>query len=206
MSLLLFGSGFMRPYPDDQAELSDAAWRPSSLDFSQTAANSGGGTGVDGFVAFLKAIEAASFNSIDSLGVIGHADPGVLAIGGTMHVGGGVINTSVGQRIDKANLDAAIKANTIQPLRNRFKRAHDTVPTIILFGCHAGATDELLIALRDAFNVGSCQGFTNELEWCKRDLRRHIIERGRVRVKSGPRPPCTSFPTDVWSLRPDMWK
>ncbi len=206
MSLLLFGSGFVRPYPDDRAELADAGWRPSSLDFGVTATKSGGGTGVDDFVAFLKAIEAASFNSIDSLGIIGHADPGVLALGGTMHVGGGVINVTVGQRIDKANLETALKANIIQPLRNRFKRTDDTVPTIILYGCHAGATDELLIALRDAFNVGSCQGFTNELEWCKRDQRGRVIERGRVRVKTGQRPPCTSFPTSVWSLRPDTWK
>lgn len=206
MSLLLFGSAFMRPYPDDQAELADAAWRPSSLDFSQTASNSGGGTGVDGFVAFLKAIEAATFNSIDSLGVIGHADPGVLALGGTMHVGGGVINATEGQKIHKANLEWAIKHNIIQPLRNRFKRTDNTVPTMILFGCHAGATDELLIALRDAFNLGSCQGFTKELEWCKNDLRGHIIERGRVRVKVDPRPRCASFPTDVWRLKPDTWK
>jgi hypothetical protein len=208
MSLLLFGTDFMRPYTSDQEEIANSPqWMPSSLDFRQTATNSGGGTGVAGFDEFLKAIAATRSNSIDSLGLIGHANQKVLAFGGTMQKDGSITAAS-NQQISEANLDAAIKASTIQPLRNRFKRTDNTTPTIILFGCHSGADDDLLIALRDAFNVGSCQGFKSELEWCIRHQGGRVIDRGRVRVKSGLRPPngCVGFPTDVWRLQPDKWK
>lgn len=208
MSLLLFASDFQRPYTTDQEEIANAPhWMPSTLDFRQTAVNSGGGSPVGDFNAFLAAIAAANTNSIDSLGLIGHANQKVLAFGGTILKDGSITATS-GQQISEANLDAAVKAGTIPPLRNRFKRTDNTSPTIILFGCHSGADDDLLVALRDAFQVSNCQGFKTELEWCMRQQRGQVIDRGRVRIKSGPRPAtgCAGFPTDIWSLQPDKWK
>jgi len=208
MSMLLYASDFMRPYTSDQEEIANRAhWMPSSLDFRQTAVNSNGGTGVGTFDEFLKAIAAAGASSIDSLGLIGHANQKVLAFGGTINKDGS-ITANNNQEITEANLDAAVKAGTIPPLRNRFKRTDNTSPTIILFGCHSGAADDLLVALRDAFQVSTCQGFKTELEWCMRHQRGQVIDRGHVRIKSGLRPPtgCVGFPTDVWSLKPDKWK
>jgi hypothetical protein len=207
MSLLLFGSDFMRPYTSDQEEIANSAhWMPSSLDFQETANKSGGGTGVADFAAFLNAIAAASFNSIDSLGLIGHANQKVFAFGGTIGKDGSV-NAANKQWIDKANLDAAVKAGTILPLKNRFKRTDNTVPTIILFGCHSGADDDLLVALRDTFNVGSAQGFKDELLWCMHPHGGAVADRGRVHLKTGPPVRrCVDIPTDIWRLTPDKYK
>jgi hypothetical protein len=93
--MLLFATDFMRPYTSDQEEIANHQhWMPSSLDFNQTATNSSGGTGVADFAEFLKAIAATSSNSIDSLGLIGHANQKVLAFGGTMQKDGSITANS----------------------------------------------------------------------------------------------------------------
>ena len=187
-------------YRNDAAEHANAHWMPTTPDFQATAQNSGGGTGIGTFLGLTDYIKAKSAGSITTLGLIGHANQEVFALGGTVKRDGSVSGTTHGT-IDKGSIDLAVVGGTIPPLRNRFA----SNAKIILYACNTGAGGTLMQSLSNAFQV-CVQGFSTALRWCIQFSRRtqSIVSRGGVRIDQGPDPPCENFPKNVTTLTPDM--
>ena len=187
-------------YRNDAEEHANRHWMPTSPDFQATAQNSGGGTGIGTFLGVTDYIKAKSAGSITTLGLIGHANQNVFALGGTVKRDGSVDASTYGT-IDKASIDLAVVGGTIPPLRNRFA----SNAKIILYACNTGAGGTLMQSLSDAFQV-CVQGFSTALKWCMQFSARaqKIVTRGGVRIDKGQQPACADFPTNVTTLTPDM--
>ncbi len=187
-------------YRNDAEEHASPHWMPTSPDFQATAQNSGGGTGVGTFLGLTDYIKAKGPGSITTLGLIGHANRDVFALGGLVKRDGSVTGSTHGT-IDKGSIDLAVVGGTIPPLRNRFA----SNAQIILYACNTGAGGTLMQSLSSAFQV-CVQGFSTALRWCIQFSRRtqSIASRGGVRIDQGPDPACKDFPTNVTSLTPDM--
>ena len=186
-------------YKDDAEERANAHWMPTSPDFQTTAQNSGGGTGKITFLALLEYIKAKSAGSITTLGLIGHANQNVFALGGQVKRDGTVTASTQGT-IDKNSIDLAVSGGTIPPLRDRFA----SNAKIILYACNTGAGGTLMQSLSDAFQV-CVEGFSTALTWCIQFSRRarKIVSRGGVRIAQGTQPACEDFPTNITTLTPD---
>lgn len=205
---LVYASGYANRFRSDRAEVGcyqsrpRCQWFPSTVDFRQTAINSGGGIGRATFTDLLDHIAAAAPGSITELGLIGHADRTWFGLGGTI-TANDVVFTEEG----------VIGAGSIEPqmtriagLRNRFAKG----ATITLYGCHAGAGQGLLDAISNAFQV-CARGFTNEIITCLRwnTPSLDIFSRGRTWVETGileRRPEeigCANFHLDVREMIPD---
>jgi len=219
---MAYADGYARPYKSDEAEIKNAEkgdWSPASVDFKESAANSGGGSGADTFAKLLTQIESKAVGSITELGLIGHANATNFGLSGTVN-GKAVWFTQPGL----INADT-IKANlsTIQGknLPTRFA----TNAKIILYGCNAGSGKDLMDAISQAFQV-CVEGFKNEIDFCfkwkpakaEKGKSRTIYGRGRASYTppidlTNPDPlaglesaekDCDKFATDLRTLKPDQ--
>ncbi|MBO9392135.1 DUF4157 domain-containing protein [Caldilinea sp.] len=219
---MAYADGYARPYKSDEAEIKNAEkgnWSPASIDFKESAANSGGGSGADTFARLLTQIESKGVGSITELGLIGHANATNFGLSGTVK-GKDVWFTQPGL----INADT-IKANlsTIQGknLPGRFA----TNAKIILYGCNAGSGKDLMDAISQAFRV-CVEGFKNEIDFCfkwkpakaEKGKSRTIYGRGRASYTppidlTNPDPlaglesaekDCDKFATDLRTLKPDQ--
>ena len=210
---LVYGSGYKSPYRNDASEVASAkadTWYPSSTDFAATASGSGGGTGAAKFDDLLNYIKGTSVGSITSLGIVGHSNTSVFALGGKITVSPKDVEFNDAD----ANIDSTAvssKLPTITGLRDRF--AKDA--KITLYGCHAGIADSLMQSLADAFQV-CVKGFSEEIWWCILwDLATNNIgSRGRTMVDTSgmvaaglmKKDCATTFDPDVRKLTPDKTK
>jgi hypothetical protein len=204
---LVYASGYPRRYRNDQVEVRcvespRCEWFPASIDFRATATNSGGGTGQGTFTGLIAHIASRSPDSIEELGLIGHANRDFFGLSGRISESD-VFFTAPGLiGMDSINANMA----AIERVRDRFA----TGARIILYGCHAGLGSALLDAISRAFRV-CVQGFSQEIltciEWRTPD--RTITSRGKVMVDSAGlvaagQLQCAQFHTNVRSLTPDQ--
>ena len=187
-------------YKNDAEEIANKHWMPTSPDFQAAAQNSGGGTGAGNLLAVTDYLKAKKPGSITTLGLIGHANKDVFALGGFVKRDGEVTATSHGT-IDKTSLDLAVMSGDIPRVRDRFA----SNGKIILYACNTGAGGTLMQSLSNAFQV-CVQGFSTALRSCIQFEKRtkKITSRGGMRIDKGPDPPCENFPTNVTTLTPDM--
>jgi hypothetical protein len=204
--LLLYGGGFARIFKTDPAEVSAAEtgkWSPSTLDFQVSSAAAKGESAKD-IDELLQKIAARKAGEIDELGIIGHSNSSVFALGGTIKIDPpDVIFNSKGANIDATELQTRQKA--ITAIRDRFSAKGK----IVLYGCHAGMSDALLNEFSKAFGV-CVHGFANEVQYCFTwDLKtRKITARGRSYYDNSPlagviRVDCANFNSDIRKLTPD---
>lgn len=204
--LILYGGGFARIFKTDAAEVSAAQagkWAPATLDFQVSSAAAKGESAKD-VDELLKKISARAAGDIDELGIIGHSNSSVFALGGTIQTDpADVIFNSKGAIIDAAELQK--RKTEIAALRNRFS----SKGKIVLYGCHAGMSDKLLEEFSKAFGV-CVHGFANEVQYCFTwDLKtKKIMSRGRSYYDNSPlagviRTDCSNFNSDIRKLTPD---
>jgi hypothetical protein len=206
---LVYGSDYKSPYSDDAAESrsSEAGnWYPATVDFTATAASSGGGTGAPTFDDLIKSIAAKGKGTITSLGIIGHATTDLISLSGTITVSPANVTFTGGGVIDSAAIKA--KMADITAVRDRFAAG----AKIILYGCHAGIGNSLMGALSSAFQV-CVEGFSDEVWWCiSWNLpSRKITSRGRTYVDTSgmmaaglvPKDCQSTFNADIGQLKPD---
>lgn len=211
---LAYASAYPRPYTSDEAEIRNAEkgdWSPSSEDFKDGTASSGGGTAIGTMAGLLAHLEGRAPGSIDVLGLVGHANQRYFGLSGTVE----------GKRVaftEKGLISAQSLADNAQTiadkqLAGRFKNG----AKIILYGCNAGAGKALMDAISEAFRV-CVEGFKDELRFCflwkpPTGKGRSIISRGRVDyvsidpndVLSGlGQKDCSAYQTDLKTLTPDQ--
>ncbi|MFO7634636.1 MAG: DUF4157 domain-containing protein, partial [Caldilinea sp.] len=219
---MLYADGYKRPYKSDVAEIKKAEagdWSPSSVDFKESATNSGGGAGVATFAKLLTQLEGKGASSITELGLIGHANSTNFGLSGKVS-GKQVWFTEPGL-INAETIKANLATIQSKNLPNRFASG----AKIILYGCNAGAGTGLMDAISQAFKV-CVEGFKNEIDFCfkwkpakaEKGKSRAIYGRGRASYTppldlTNPDPlaglesvekNCDNFQTDLRKLSPDQ--
>ncbi len=210
-TLMIYGSGYSRPYANDAAEVASAAaqtWFPSSVDFQATAMRSGAAFGASSLSEMINIIARQPAGSISLLGLIGHAadSPRTFGFSGRMTTAPPfVFLTPSGFLNAKTIWD---NYSLISPLRDKFAKDG----RIVVYACHSGADKALLAPLSNAFGV-CADGFTNPVTWCfKWAQATNIIDpstRGRVFVDAlglyaARLIDCDAFNKDATMLRPDL--
>ena len=210
-NLMIYGSGYSRPYMTDAAEVGSATAGncfPSSVDFQVTAMKSGMASGASSLADMINIIARQAAGSISLLGLIGHAaaPPRTFGFSGRMTTSPPyVFLTPSGFLNAKTIWD---NYSLITPLRSKFARD----ARIVLYACHTGADRSLLAPISNAFGV-CADGFTNPVTWCfKWAQATSVIDpstRGRVFVDAMGQYAaglikCDAFNTDATMLRPDV--
>jgi hypothetical protein len=204
--LIIYGGGFARIFSSEAAEVAAAQngkWSPATLDFQFSSAAAKGESAKD-VDELLKKIAGRNPGEIDELGIIGHSNSSVFALGGTIKIDPpDVIFSSKGANIDATELQNRQKE--ITALKNRFS----SKGKIVLYGCHAGMSDKLLDEFSKAFGV-CVHGFVNEVQYCFtwNSSTKKILSRGRSYYDNSPlagviRVDCVNFHTDIRKLSPD---
>ena len=140
--------------------------------------------------------------SIQELGLVGHANQEAFSMAGKVTTYPANVVLAKEGIIHPVSINANLAA--ITKVRDRF--AEDG--KIILYACHAGAGQQLLDALKDAFGVCAC-GFANEIVWCFHHTEKKILSRGRTLYDAnglgGGYPSCDgdSFTANIRAWKPD---
>ena len=212
---LVYGSGYPRPYKQDEQEIRNAEvgkWSPSSVDFRTCIQNSGGGEGISTFKDLLKHIAGKQQGSISELGLLGHSNSSNFGLSGKVK-GKDVWFTKPGL-INQETIKNNVSTIQSKELHNRFAAN----AKIILYGCNAGSGVALLDSISQVFKV-CVEGFKDEIDFClqwrpPKGKKRRIISRGRVNyspidltdplaaLKS--EKTCSEFLVDLRKLSPDQ--
>ena len=199
---LIFGSGYPNPFKGNPAAEAAAAqktpreWFPSSVDFQETAALSGGGTGISTLSGVLAEIGKKSPGSLTDLDLMGHANGDLFALGGTITTTS--VSGSKGGTIGPNQLAAA--QPEIDKVRDRFSPNG----RITIYGCNSGASGALLTALSTAFRV-CARGFKDEITWCLgwQTNPVKIDSRGRTLILPKDGTPCDQYEGSIYNHTPD---
>jgi hypothetical protein len=202
---LIIAGGYTATYGGDAGEIAlaiDHKWFPTTIDFRETAAHSGGTGEASTFAKVIDLIAKEDAGSISDLGLVGHANNTTFSMSGRVTSDpANVVFTKEGMIHPVSIKDNLTK---ITALRDRFAKNG----TITLYACDAGVGKDLIDSLSDAFQV-CVRGFSNEIFWCFtfREKDKKIISRGKTWYDStglGKPPDCESFQTDIRQLSTDQ--
>ena len=202
---------FRKEFRDAKGQIVPCKWSPGTADFAAAGITSGGSSAASDVAAMIKVIGSQGVESIDELGIIGHANQDVLALSGTIKCDDVHFTNNAALIGDLPVFIAAI--GQIRAVQDRLARD----AKVILMGCNAGSGGEALLRVVSHAFLRTAVGFKEEIlynfEYAPTKLPENTL------IVTGPRPTRITvrgrmkyesfgeimgvWQTNAWNLKPD---
>jgi hypothetical protein len=173
MRLLVHGSGFKYPFPNEMAEIKCAMpadiggdptcnWTPSNPDLEALAKTSGGSTPIADLDGLARFIEAQKPGSIDELRILGHSSEDYFALSGK------VLTNDKDTLVTFDEPSMIGESKTFLSLQTRFQHMRDRFAgngRITLAGCGSGGTNAKLLDVASRTFLVCVDGFQRPIQY-----------------------------------------